>query len=73
MVLSAVIDDLYLYPRERCDISEKVLYDDFEFRSTLVTDLNLVCEDQYKVALVGTAYMVGLLIGSLLGSAPADK
>ena len=32
-----------------------------------------VCDDQYKVALVGTLYMVGLFFGSLLGSYPADR
>ena len=32
-----------------------------------------MCEDQYKVALVGTAYMGGLLIGSFLSSYPSDK
>ena len=41
-----------------------ILYQDFEFDSSFVTDNNLVCKDQYKVALVGTIYMAGLFCGS---------
>ena len=38
----------------------KILYDDFSMDNTLVTDLNLVCNKQFQVALVGSIYMVGL-------------
>ena len=38
----------------------KILYDDFSMDKTLVTDLNLVCNKQFEVALVGSIYMVGL-------------
>ena len=41
-----------------------ILYQDFEFVSSFVTDNNLVCEDQYKVALIGTIYMAGFFFGS---------
>ena len=41
-----------------------ILYQDFEFVSSFVTDNNLVCEDQYKVALIGTIFMAGLFFGS---------
>ncbi len=52
---------------------DPVAYAPFEFESTLVTELGLVCEERYKVALVGTFYMLGLLFGSLIGSYPADR
>jgi hypothetical protein len=29
----------------------KVLYDDFEFTKTVVTDHNLICDEQYKVSI----------------------
>ncbi len=41
--------------------------------STLVTDLGLVCDEQYKVALVGSIYMLGLFFGSFLFGFLADK
>ena len=43
---------------------DRIIYDDFERESTIVTEFNLVCKDNFKVALVGTIYMVGILIGS---------
>lgn len=60
---------------EACNVvdpNQVVLYQSFEYSSTIVTDFNLVCDEQYKVALCGTFYMVGLLIGAFLGSKPAD-
>ena len=50
-----------------------VLYQDFEFDSSFVTDNNLVCKDQYKVALVGTIYMAGLFCGSIIWGTIGDK
>ena len=31
-----------------------------------MTENNLICENQYKVALIGTIYMLGLFFGSLI-------
>lgn len=39
---------------EKCGAQDQIIYGQFEYQSTLVTDLNLVCKDQFKVALVGT-------------------
>ena len=36
-----------------------ILYAGFSMDNTLVTDLNLVCNKQFQVALVGSIYMVG--------------
>ena len=54
-------------------ITLRFLYDDFEFDSSFVTDNNLVCDQQYKVALVGTIYMCGLFLGSFLFGTLGDK
>ena len=61
---------------EFCDVSDpdqKILYEPYEYTSTIVTEFSLVCEEQYKIALSGTFYMVGLLVGSFVGGPPADK
>ena len=29
---------------------QRILYDDFEFQSTIATEFNLVCDQQYKVS-----------------------
>ena len=39
----------------------------------MVTDFNLVCDEQFKVALVGTIYMCGLFFGSVLFGTMGDK
>eukprot|EP00094_Tigriopus_californicus_P009269 TCALIF_08937-PA protein Name:"Similar to Orct Organic cation transporter protein (Drosophila melanogaster)" AED:0.07 eAED:0.07 QI:0/0.6/0.33/0.83/1/1/6/6/587 len=52
---------------------QNVIFQEFEFNQTIVTEWGLICDDQYKVALIGTAYMVGLFLGSFLSSTPADK
>ena len=61
---------------EKCnfwDPNERLLYEPYEYESTIVTEFNLVCDEQYKIALSGTFYMIGLLIGSFIGGPPADK
>ena len=60
---------------ESCNVddpSQQILYKPFQYESTIVTDFKLVCDEQYKVALCGTFYMIGLWFGALLGSKPAD-
>ena len=36
----------------KCSKNSIYLYDHFEFNSTLVTDLDLVCDEEYKVELI---------------------
>ena len=55
------------------DSCQKILYADFPMYSTLVTDLNLVCDQQFKVALVGSLYMAGLFFGSFIFGTLGDK
>ena len=50
-----------------------ILYEDFSMDNTLVTDLNLVCNKQFQVALVGSIYMVGLFFGSFIFGYLGDK
>ena len=61
---------------EVCDVSnpdQQIVYEPYEYTSTIVTEFNLVCDEQYKIALSGTFYMIGLLVGSFVGGPPADK
>ena len=48
-------------------------YNDFEFDETLVTKWNLVCDQKFKVSLVISMYMLGLMIGSFICGTMADK
>ena len=60
---------------EYCDVTnpgQKVIYRPYEYQTTIVTEFSLVCGEQYKIALSGTFYMIGLLIGSFVGGPPAD-
>ena len=57
-----------------CLTKNTILYpEDFEFTSNIVTDFNLVCDDQFKIALVGSIYMIGLLFSSFFAGTLADK
>ena len=42
-------------------------------QETFVTELDLVCDEAYKVAWVGSAYMLGLMIGSYVCGTLADR
>ena len=44
----------------------KILYKEFEYDSTFVTDMNLVCDGQFKVALVATLFLFGFFVGSFV-------
>ena len=34
---------------EVCQSQEHIIYDDFEFETTIATEFDLVCDQQYKV------------------------
>ena len=38
-----------------------------------MTDWNLVCDEQSKIAWVGSAYMFGLMVGSYICGTMADR
>ena len=52
---------------------EEYIYDRSIFEETLTTELDLVCNDEYKVHFIGTVMMIGLLVGSLLGGPLSDR
>lgn len=61
---------------EKCDVTipnQEILFAPYEYVSTIVTEFKLVCDEQYKIALSGTFYMIGLLVGSFVGGPPADQ
>ena len=61
---------------EKCDVThpdQEILFAPYEYASTIVTEFKLVCDEQYKIALSGTFYMIGLLVGSFVGGPPADQ
>lgn len=49
------------------------IYDRSIFEETLTTELDLVCDSDYKVNFIGTIMMVGLLVGSILGGPLSDR
>lgn len=56
----------------QCHPNQQVFWSDFEFKSNVVTEQNLICEDQFKVALVGSIYMCGLLASSFVSGTLGD-
>jgi hypothetical protein len=56
-----------------CGSHWEYTYNTFQFDETLVTKWNLVCGQQFKVSLVISMYMLGLMIGSFLCGRMADK
>ena len=52
-------DNLPIVGYEKCHSSDDIIYEPFEYDSTFVTEMNLVCEDQFKVSLVGTGKNIG--------------
>lgn len=49
------------------------VWEEFEMSSTGVTEWSLVCEEQWKVGLASSLYMVGLLLGSALVGLTSDR
>ena len=49
------------------------VYDRTIFEETLTTELNLVCDQDYKTKLFGTVLMLGILAGNLFGGILTDK
>jgi len=52
------------------------IFDDFEFTNTTVTRFNVLCDNDtwwHNVAFTGSAYMVGLMIGSFVCGYTSDK
>jgi len=49
------------------------IYDHSEFSRTLTTDLDLVCDVDNQLRLLGTNMMAGMMIGSLLGGKLGDR
>ena len=56
-----------------CSSGMKYTYNKFQFDETLVTKWDLVCDQQYKVSLVISMFMIGLMVGSILWGWMADK
>jgi len=57
----------------RCPPNAEFAFANFQFDETLVTEWDLVCDQDYKVSLVIVFYMVGLMIGSFGCGWLADK
>jgi len=57
-------------PIEKC---ERWSYDDDVMKSTIVTEWNLVCSDNFKRAHAHLFYSVGFLFGCLLGGFASDR
>ncbi len=49
------------------------VYDRSVFSETITTQLDLVCDDGFKVDLIGSILMVGLTVGCLVGGPLGDK
>ena len=52
---------------------ETYVYDQSVFKESLTTKLDLVCDNEYKVKLLGTSLMLGLLVGNVFAGVLIDK
>lgn len=63
-------------PFQKChpdnEMGGRVEYGKFAMDSTIVTDFNLICDDAYKVGLVGSIFMVGMFTGAALSGKLCD-
>ncbi|XP_066270950.1 organic cation transporter protein-like [Branchiostoma lanceolatum] len=48
-------------------------HDTSEYKSTVVTDWDLVCGDSWKVKLAKSLWMAGLMVGAVVGGHAADR
>ena len=48
------------------------IYDRKELDETMATEFNLVCDRKHLVGFLGSLFMLGLLLGSLLGGYVSD-
>ena len=72
----SILNPSFISGVEKCDVTvpnQEILFAPYEYASTIVTEFKLVCDEQYKIALSGTFYMIGLLVGSFVGGPPADQ
>ncbi len=49
------------------------VYDRTIFKETITTQLDLVCEEEYKPKLIGTILMIGMTAGCIIGGPLGDK
>ena len=56
-----------------CTHDQDIIFEPFEMSNTIVTEFKLYCDEEFKVALAGSAFMVGVFIGSFFFGAIADK
>ena len=46
---SVILESSLISHFEVCQSQERIIYDDFEFETTIATEFDLVCDQQYKV------------------------
>ena len=51
----------------------RIMYDEFDMDSTFVTNLDLICDKQYMVALIASIYMAGNFFGSFIFGYMGDQ
>jgi len=54
---------------EKC---ERWIYDTSVFQSTIVTEFNLTCDNEWKQTMISTVYMVGMFFGAIILGNAAD-
>ena len=52
---------------------QNMVIDEFEMDNTITTEFGLFCDEEYKVALAGSSFMAGVLVGSFVCGALADR
>ena len=56
-----------------CEPNQDIIYGTFGMNSTVVTEFNLVCKDEYKVFLTASITMSAMLVGSYVFGYLADR
>ena len=51
----------------------RIMYNEFDMDSTFVTNLDLICDKQYMVALIASIYMAGNFFGSFIFGYMGDQ